>query len=250
MSSPTLAFGVLPSDRRWKLLRAKFQVMADALAERAHRARSPLRVLDAGIGRAKLERVYRHHFPDLPVAWHGLDLLPFRLEATRDVPGIRRVQGDLEGGLPFRDGAFDAVACSYVLQHLRDPARAVRELARVLRPGGLLLVAVPSGPQPIKLLREIIHPAIVGIRRHLFSKRYSYEPQIQFFNLPRVRHLLDQAGCTALRWQGLGFVTGGPLKPLENREWYYRWNLRLGRIFPRLAADLVCVAERRGGPGG
>ncbi len=51
-------------------------------------------------------------------------------------------------GLPFPDGAFDRVVCSEVLEHLHEDARAMRELFRVLRPGGLMAVTVPRwGPE-------------------------------------------------------------------------------------------------------
>jgi len=43
--------------------------------------------------------------------------------------------------LPFRDAAFDVVVANYVLHHVPDTARAVTELARVLRPGGVAVVA-------------------------------------------------------------------------------------------------------------
>ena len=46
--------------------------------------------------------------------------------------------------LPFPDGAFDRVLCSEVLEHVAHPGRAARELARVLRPGGVLAVSVPT----------------------------------------------------------------------------------------------------------
>jgi SAM-dependent methyltransferase len=46
--------------------------------------------------------------------------------------------------LPFADATFDRVLCSEVLEHVPEPARAAGELARVLKPDGLLAVSVPT----------------------------------------------------------------------------------------------------------
>lgn len=50
--------------------------------------------------------------------------------------------GDLRR-LPFPDASFDIVLCSHVLEHVRDDAAAMREVARVLRPDGRAFVQVP-----------------------------------------------------------------------------------------------------------
>ncbi|HEY7930751.1 MAG TPA: class I SAM-dependent methyltransferase [Acidimicrobiales bacterium] len=57
------------------------------------------------------------------------------------------VQGDALA-LPFADGTFDRVICSEVLEHIPDDVAAMRELSRVLRPGGTMAVTVPRfGPE-------------------------------------------------------------------------------------------------------
>jgi SAM-dependent methyltransferase len=59
------------------------------------------------------------------------------------------VQGDALH-LPFADGTFDRVICSEVLEHIPDDVAAMRELARVLRPGGTMAITVPRfGPELI-----------------------------------------------------------------------------------------------------
>ncbi len=66
------------------------------------------------------------------------------------------VNGDITN-LPFKDGAFDKVICSEVLEHVPDDIEGIRELVRVLKDDGTLAVSVPSKlPETIcwKLCRE------------------------------------------------------------------------------------------------
>jgi ubiquinone/menaquinone biosynthesis C-methylase UbiE len=52
--------------------------------------------------------------------------------------------------LPFRDAFFDCVIISEVLEHLTDDDRAIRELSRILKPGGILAASVPrEGPEAV-----------------------------------------------------------------------------------------------------
>jgi 2-polyprenyl-3-methyl-5-hydroxy-6-metoxy-1,4-benzoquinol methylase len=54
-----------------------------------------------------------------------------------------RIVGDVLS-LPFDPESFDFVICSEVIEHTVEPSRAVSELARVLRPGGVLIITVPN----------------------------------------------------------------------------------------------------------
>ena len=67
------------------------------------------------------------------------------LEARGALDGNPVMAGDLQR-LDLPDAAFDAAVCAEVLEHLDDDGAALRELARVLRPGGLLVVSVPANP--------------------------------------------------------------------------------------------------------
>ena len=60
-------------------------------------------------------------------------------------PKITALEGSIVDVLPtLADGSFDVTVCLSVLEHLRDPETALRELRRVTAPGGTLLVNVPS----------------------------------------------------------------------------------------------------------
>lgn len=78
------------------------------------------------------------HEPSLAKARAGLDMLPRQGEAA--------VTAFLKGDayrLPFADGAFDAVICSEVLEHLDRYEAALGEIERVLKPGGRFVPTVP-----------------------------------------------------------------------------------------------------------
>jgi SAM-dependent methyltransferase len=117
-------------------------------------------VLDVGCGEGELAR----HLP--AGAWLGVDTSS-RMLAQAPEPHLR---ADATA-LPFPDGSFGSVALLYVLYHLAEPARALAEASRVLRPGGRVAVAAPSredspeladalGPEPLtfdaELARELL----------------------------------------------------------------------------------------------
>lgn len=81
----------------------------------------------------------------------GADFAPDMLAAARDMAGARQlgipfVDGDAEA-LPFDDGAFDALISTFGVMFAQRPEDAAAEMARVLRPGGRLVLAVwtPDG---------------------------------------------------------------------------------------------------------
>jgi demethylmenaquinone methyltransferase/2-methoxy-6-polyprenyl-1,4-benzoquinol methylase len=70
----------------------------------------------------------------------GLDFSPQMLEvARRDHPGIEFLEGDALN-LPFGDGSFDASTIAFGLRNLADPVRGLREMQRVVKPGGRSVV--------------------------------------------------------------------------------------------------------------
>ena len=74
----------------------------------------------------------------------GVDLNEAMLTVARRVaPGIEWRQGDV-ASLPFAAGSFDVVLCQMALMFFPDRPRALRELARVVAPGGTVAVCVPA----------------------------------------------------------------------------------------------------------
>jgi SAM-dependent methyltransferase len=84
---------------------------------------------------------------------------------------VSALQGDATR-LPFNDGTFDRVITSEVLEHIQDDVSAIRELVRVLRPGGTFAATVPTWyPEKINwLLSDEYHaPKSVGGHVRIYS---------------------------------------------------------------------------------
>jgi SAM-dependent methyltransferase len=64
-------------------------------------------------------------------------------ERTRSLPGVRVDVGDAYA-LPYPDGSFDVAHCERILMHLDDPTAALREMRRVVGPGGRVVAAEPA----------------------------------------------------------------------------------------------------------
>jgi SAM-dependent methyltransferase len=96
------------------------------------------RALDAACGTGRHAR----HLVDRGHEVLGVDLSAYMLRrAAENVPDARFVEGDLRD-LPAEDGRFDLAVCALALAHLPDVAEGIAELARILRPGGRLVLSV------------------------------------------------------------------------------------------------------------
>jgi SAM-dependent methyltransferase len=99
---------------------------------------SPARILDAGCGSGRnMIDLARHGEVT------GIELSDASVAAARARKVGEVVQGSVLE-MPFADDSFDLAVCLDVIEHLEDDRGALRELRRVLAPGGVLLVTVPA----------------------------------------------------------------------------------------------------------
>jgi SAM-dependent methyltransferase len=120
------------------------------------------RVLSAGCGKGLSELALAIGFPE--VTWVGVDVDSTRyrnaqeLGRSVDATSISFVQADLDQLDSAALGQFDAIMVSEVAMYLREPARVLKELASLLRPGGVLTCIEPfvadSDPTVLEKLRQ------------------------------------------------------------------------------------------------
>lgn len=112
--------------------------------------------------------------------------------------------------LPYADGAFDAVTLSFGLRNIEDPAAALRELHRVTRPGGTLVIAEFSTPtwRPFRVAYlNYLVAALPRIARLVSSNPVAYEylaESIQAWpDQPGLAGIIAEAGWRDVEWRNL-----------------------------------------------
>lgn len=100
-------------------------------------------VLDAGCGTGGL--ILRSRQWPIAARWSGIDFMPLACELARERCGtdVDIRQASITA-LPFSPASFDAVVSADVICQIENPEVAMAEFARVLRPGGVLIINVPA----------------------------------------------------------------------------------------------------------
>lgn len=147
-----------PGGGAWPFDRARLQAMLANEADTAFRSRALAvyeflgigpgqRVLDLGCGRGFYLNFTRQLYPEADVVGVELDR-PLLDIARRQVPGADVLCANAYD-LPFPDGSFDRVLFSEVIEHVPDDEAALVEIARVLRPGGIVALTTPHAGYPL-----------------------------------------------------------------------------------------------------
>jgi len=133
-------------------------------------------ILDVGCSSGHLLTELTAAFPRATVI--GADYIPELLErlAAR-LPNVPIVQFDLRK-CPLPDASIDAVTCLNVLEHIDDDEQALREVHRILKPGGIAHVEVPAGPHLYDVYDELLmHHRRYRMRGLLeLARRTGFEP--------------------------------------------------------------------------
>jgi SAM-dependent methyltransferase len=163
-------------------------------------------VLNAGAGQGSFSlRLARIGFEVT-----SIDDSPAAVDVLRD-----RLPGSIEladvTAMPFADESFDAAVLGEVLEHVPDDAGALSEVARVLRPGGVLAVSVPANPAR-------------------FGPSDRWAGHLRRYSRPMLVDACERSGFRVRRCVAWGF----PVSALYHRHLYERRLNRHGAAPPRL----------------
>lgn len=142
------------------------------------------KILDVGCGRGHLVKALTGHGIE---AW-GIDLNPNASELAGDL-NVRTMSA---AALEFGDASFDSVVSFHAIEHIPPLTQAMAEIARVVKPGGKILLVYPA--EPIRGLYAI--PTSIILHRTPFKAR---EVHVHRLNPRKVQRLGTAAGLSELR---------------------------------------------------
>jgi methionine biosynthesis protein MetW len=147
-----------------------------------------IRVLDIGCGNGSLSKITESKFQEV----HGCDIALTALQEAR-IRGMRTICVDLNTiiPLPYQDESFDAITCLEVLEHVLDPFNLLKDLHRVLRPKGQVLLTTPN----IRYFRNLCKLIFEGKFPHTTTDSFIWGGgHVHYFTRKDLVFLLQKAG--------------------------------------------------------
>lgn len=190
-------------DQRWRRTAAREAVDAGAV-----------RTLDAATGTGDLARALLQAGAREVVAVDASsEMLARAASRLASLEGVQLQFADVMN-LPFEDGAFDACTIGFGLRNLPDFQQGVVEMARVLEPGGRLVILeiTPVEDSRFGVIFEPYFSRVVPLVGGLITgdrRAYRYLPESvrNFPNAARLAAMMHAAGLTAIRWRYFGAGT-------------------------------------------
>jgi len=189
-----------------------------------------MKMLETGCGRGE----FLKNFQNLGIECTGLDCSA-EMHTLLAESGISLKVYDVEkgaGGVPFPDNSFDIVYNKSFLEHLRAPDMFLREVRRVLKPGGLLLCLVPDWEANYKIyFDDFTHRTpftVVSLRDIFMMCDFERISVYKFRQLPIVwRFPVLNYICAAI----------SPFVPVRTQNKFLRWSRELMLVGCAYKAD-------------
>jgi SAM-dependent methyltransferase len=219
--------------RRFPVRALRYWWLSRVIDEEVRSLDHPPVIVDVGCDRGIIKRFIP---PIKGARWIGLDIDINRPDvelASYD----ERIQADFDQGLPVSDDTADIAICSHVLEHLPRPDFTMGEIYRMLKPGGLLLVGVPTAPKFVAKLRE------KQFAKQLAAGTRVHGQHIHVFWDKRLRQLAERSGFEVEYSTGTSLIRKKGSK-LEDYAAWIRFNQIGAALVPGLGQEL-CMQLRK-----
>jgi len=196
-----------------------------------------LKILDSGCGDGinlfALSQIARKNNWDFEL--YGIDYNPLRVERARKIGNVVEVKESSIIDITYDDNYFDAILCNHVLEHISDYGNALREMKRILKPHGIIIIGVPNeGCLLAQIRNNIIQPSIAKTTDH-----------INFFTKSSLKAILNQNGFQVIDTFSEGFFM--PHLSVNNILVEKKWGRFLismfAFFFPSQVAGLIFVSK-------
>lgn len=236
-----LAFGVEPNHAKYRLRVARYPALAKSIRQFVQNSpqKDKLTLLDIGVGYGRTFRYVAAENVEHKIDWHGIDIRRTPQEKLAGADAYNIKLANIANGLPYDDNSFDIIVAEQILEHLKDPAFAVREISRVAKPGALVIIGVPIFVGFFASLRNLYIKMFPGIFKWSGSDHH------QTFSLGTIRELLlEHGGFVEKDVRGFRVLSGGIFRPLENYHWWYKLQGNMGKKFPAITVEIqFCLVQ-------
>jgi SAM-dependent methyltransferase len=179
------------------------------------------RILDVGCGPGKLLKTFREQGWDT----YGVDFSPVAVDYARRQHNLNVALGELSSA-GYKDNFFDVVMFNHCLEHIFHPVETLREVHRILKPGGLLMICIPNAG---------------GVEARLFGKwwiQWDVPRHLYHFTKTTMGHLLQQTGFRVEKIEdgvGKSFFLGSVDVIYK---YVFKWNAKHGAFMRHVASPL------------
>lgn len=126
---------------------------------------------------------------------HGIDLSEYAIKSAKRLAEREKIACEFEAGgaedLPYPDRYFDKVVCSSSLEHFKDDTKALKEIHRVLKPNGSVVLTTDSFTYPISNELKEVHRKIVYVENYYTQETLEERFKISGFKMRRRKYLLN-----------------------------------------------------------